>query len=47
MANGYPIDSPEAGYDDQNPYANRDIKDYDIRSIQCQYPQGISFQVLS
>lgn len=24
MANGYPIDSPEAGYDDQNPYANRD-----------------------
>lgn len=24
MANGYPIDSPEAGYNDQNPYANRD-----------------------
>lgn len=24
MANGYPIDSPEADYDDQNPYANRD-----------------------
>ena len=21
------------------------IKDYDIRSIQCQYPQGISFQI--
>lgn len=24
MANGYPIDDPNSGYDDQNPYANRD-----------------------
>lgn len=24
MANGYPVDSPESGYDPQNPYAGRD-----------------------
>ena len=24
MANGYPIDDPNSGYDEQNPYANRD-----------------------
>ena len=28
MANGYPIDDPESGYDPQHPYANRDPRFY-------------------